>query len=190
MKISKKIILGLVVVILLIPIWIFSKMSSTYLADYPHYSDEDTLIKEADVIVIGKVDEISKAKINVNQNQKDQDYDKSVDDLLEYTVSEVQVLDVLKGDIRVGEKIQIKQLGHIDGIIKIKNYFNKNKEYFFFLKKYDDITPGMPYSTLNPIQGHIEIDKNKIIIDKENQLFKDMLNKDDLSQSIKKKVKD
>lgn len=156
-------------------------------ADFPYYNDVDSLTNESDVIVYGKIIKVNDAKeINISG-------DKDKEHKVEYTISDVEIVDVIKGDVEVGDVIQVKQLGNENEVanaeVKMVGYFKKDMEYIFFLKSFEDIIPDMPYSTLSPYQGHISIADDKATVNKENKLFKDNTSKKELIDTLKEKVK-
>lgn len=105
-------------------------------ASYPMYADEDAIINTADIIVLGEVVKENKAqKININPNKNRTEKEKE-DDLVIYTVSDVKVSEVIKGNVKVGDVIQIKQLGDKDGIgnrevLNNGGYYKKGSQFLF-----------------------------------------------------------
>ena len=67
-------------------------------ADYLYYSTIESLLKDSDVIIIGQTINVNKGeKLNINRDKK-----ASPDELV-YTVSEVKVTEVIKGDVKPEE---------------------------------------------------------------------------------------
>jgi hypothetical protein len=157
-------------------------------ADYAILNDSESLVNKSDIIVYGKVIDIqAPKKINLNLEKSSPSLD------IVYTVCEVKVTEVIKGDLKVGDTIKIKQAGgtfeNVKHIYDDVTYFGKNKEYVFFLADYSKQDAAMPYSIINPIQAYFEIADNKIKVNAKNKLFTDNEDKDKIINSIKEKVK-
>ena len=128
--------------------------------DYKGYSTLEELYKEAKLIVRGQILETETKEIEVG-SYSDGD---SMNFL--YTVSKVKVLKAIKGKVQEGDIIHVKQLG--DGNRVIANgfdeskYFSSSQEYYLFLDSTDKDSYEMPYSCLNPHQGSIRVEEDKI----------------------------
>ncbi|MCX8130630.1 MAG: hypothetical protein N3I35_11090 [Clostridia bacterium] len=161
--------------------------------DYPYYPDVESIIQNSDIIILGDVVKTNKAeKININLDKEKAKLNRE-QDLLTYTVSEVKVKEVIKGNIKKDDIVKVKQRGDENGIadeeiIKNGGYFKEKGEHVFFLQSYEDIIHGMPYSLLNPIQGRIDFKDDKAKIYKDNKLFKDGAEKNNIIKEIKDKV--
>lgn len=153
----------------------------TSYADYPSY-DENSLITEADTIIIGEVIKTNDPeKINVKRG-KNRD---SKPTYFTYIVSDIKVHKVIKGNVKIGDIVKIKQMENEEGL----DYFQKASRSMFFLKGFPD---NVPYSTLNPFQGHIKIVNGKGQLHKDNKLFKDGISEEELItmvEEIAKKAK-
>ncbi len=171
-----------------------SGCGKTMSGDYPYYSDTSELAKEADVIVVGDVTKVNKAeKININADAEKRELNKE-EDLVTYTVSDVKITEVIKGDVKVGDTIRIKQLGDKNNMVDTATvdnggYLKKDSDHVFFLKSYIDINPDMPYSLLNPAQGQIEFSENTSKVGSQNKLFKSNSKKEDILKDIRDTVK-
>lgn len=157
-------------------------------ADFPYFNDTDSLVENADTIIDGKVikeEGVKTININLSDNPEEDLYAK-------YTVFQVEVLDVIKGDIKVGDIIEIKQLGDKNGIkneeTEEAGYYAENQECVFFLVSYKNVNPDMPYSTLNPSQGSITFIDNKSQVVSENKLISNNINKDKIITDLKDRV--
>lgn len=105
------------------------------------------------------------------------------DNMVLYTTFDIRVDEVIKGDLKPGQIIRIKQLGdknnaQVSEISNAGGYFNLKCRYILFLASFEDILPGIPYETLSPTVGHLEIKGNTVSV--KNQLFNYNGSKDDL----------
>ena len=105
-----------------------------------------------------------------------------------YTVSEVKVIEVIKGKYSTGDIIKIKQYGgaykdreySMDGI----QYFQKGERHIFFLQSYEDA----PSSTINPQQGDMLIEAGKIKARNKVQFIKDNISEDLAVKALKERI--
>lgn len=155
--------------------------------DYAVYNTESSIINAATDIIVGEVisTKSEKIKIAFTEGRK---YEKDEDKMV-YTISEVKVIRTLKGDIKTGDIIQVKQLG--DGkriidqtVVENGGYYVKGDKKIFFLKSFKEF--GVPYSVVNPIQGQIAFVNDIIIKSENNPLFKSIKNEQELIESIEK----
>lgn len=164
--------------------------SSRMSADYPFYRDEQSLINKADLIITGKVIKVNKAeKINIKSDRTSQGKDE--EEKILYTVSEIEVLDVIKGSVKVGDIVRVKQLGDKNGIaeqslLKYDGYFKKGSQYVLFLSVYDN--PDSPLSTLNSMQGQINFEDGKTKVNEINPLYKSGIPKDEFVAGLKSRM--
>jgi hypothetical protein len=104
-----------------------------------------------------------------------------------YTVSEVEVSQVIKGDLKEGEIIKIYQLGGSSKekttIVNGINYFKQGDNHIFFITDWDG-----KYTTVNPTQGDIKLVDKKSKVNKDNKLFHDGIAQDELISKIKADV--
>ncbi len=122
--------------------------------DYPYYPDVKSITDAADVIIVG---EIVEAK-NVQYIMVDETLNKTDKEKTPYTLSKIKIIEVLKGNVNVGDVITIKQLGDYkskpeETLYKMNGYLSKNTMQLMFLCQYD----SSPYSSVNPEQGIIQI---------------------------------
>ena len=159
-------------------------------ADYPFYSNEQSLIDKADLIITGEVVKVNKAeKINIKSDRTSQGTNE--DEKILYTVSEIKVVDVMKGNVKVGDIIKVKQLGDKNGaaeasLAKYDGYFKEKSQYVLFLSVYEN--PDSPFETLNPEQGQINIKDGKTKVNEINTLFKSGIPKDEFVAELKAKI--
>jgi len=153
-------------------------------ADYPFYNSVDELGNRSSDIIKGKVlkSEVEKLDLRLNNNSTNPKLDPSYgsepsteeESMFVCTVYEVKVTDVIKGDLKKNDIIKVKEMGGLfegnnyvyDGV----KYMEPKKDYILFLEGYNN--PDIPYSTLNPSQGFMEVLDGKIKIDENNHLFK------------------
>lgn len=154
--------------------------------DWVSYSDINSLSKDSDAIIVGEIVKTSDAKKVYHQVETDEKMLSRLDEkqkakleklksetFMVFTISDVKVNKVIKGDIKLGDIISVGQLGGTIGsevkfISDTKEYFNKNDKFMLFLK--DSKENGF-YTTLNPWQGHIKVDNEIIKPLAENKLF-------------------
>jgi len=134
-------------------------------ADYELFANLDSISNKARVVVIGKVVEVNKPQeIKIGESFSPEK-NESVDVTDVYTVSDIKVEKVIKGDVKHGDIVSVKQRG---GLYNGKNYTEKGAEYLvegdrnvFFLEVYDKV----PASLMNPTQGKLKIKDNKILFE-------------------------
>ncbi len=136
-------------------------------ADYPKYDNLDALIDKADTVVDGKIINTTYTELNISQEITSNDeflntggeFDNSK---FVYTVFDVEVKNVYKGNIAENDIIQIKQPGGIIGNTEyvfedgIDTNLQEENSYIFFIETY----ANSPASLLNPIQGSYELEVN------------------------------
>lgn len=160
---------------------------------YYYYQSEKELVNDSDLIIVGEVVKANKAEmININLDKEKAAKNLEEDNVL-YTVFDIKVDEVIKGNVNAGDIIKIKQAGDKDSKenrLNENDYFKKGSTYAFFLQGYEE-RPDIPYSTLSTIQGQLEIENGKVKVHKDNKLFKDKskINKDDLIKDLKKTIK-
>ena len=161
-------------------------------ADYPFYADEQSLIDKADLIITGVVVNVHKPE-KIDLTVRSSGEVANEEDKTLVTVSEIEVIDVIKGDVKVGDIIEVKQLGDKNGMaeeyeMKVDGYFKKDSQYVLFLMDFNDLIPGIPYSTLSPMQGQIKIVDGKTEVNELNALYKSGENSDEFVKALKEKV--
>ena len=106
-----------------------------------------------------------------------------------FTVSDIQVSKVIKGNVSPGETIQVKQYGglfngiehRIDGI----EFFKQGERHIFFLRGFKNKSP---YSCINDTQGDILIVDGKVLANNKVKFVNDNVREDDLVKVLKEKV--
>lgn len=127
--------------------------------DYEIYDSIKELSEVSTIIIKGEV-----AKVHAPEVIKLADLPDGKTLEYVFTVSDVRVIETMKGDIKPGETIQVKQYG---GLYKGAKYrtdapelFAEDMQGIFFLETYD----GVPASCINPTQGFLKIVDGKIKI--------------------------
>lgn len=128
--------------------------------DYPYYPDVESITTAADVIVVGEVIEsgkVEKIVVDVTPNKQDKES-------TPYTISKVKIVNVLKGDVCVGDIIEVKQLGDYksmpeETLHKMDGYLKTDKSSLMFLCEFEN----SPYSAVNPAQGIIEVKEDGVL---------------------------
>lgn len=124
-------------------------------ADYPYYPEVSNITEAADVIVVGKVLEAEDVQ-NLNINTDPQTRNST--DSIPYTISKIEVTNVIKGNVEIGDILEVKQLGDFENmpeafLAETDGYFNTNDSELLFLASFE----GTPYSPLNPTQGAVKV---------------------------------
>ena len=205
MKINKTFFLGIPLILVLIvgTIWIghnlkaetplsdgINEPSSVAISgDYPGYPDLDSLVKGSDIVISGKVINVyPPQELNVSAAKDWKEH--PVYEV--YTVSDISVDKVLKGNVLPGDIVKVKQrggsYGGTDYIESNVEFLKKDTKHIFFLESYN----FTPCSLLNPLEGDISIVDSKVKAKDKNlvpfDLFKDGTSEDELVSLLKEKV--
>ncbi len=122
--------------------------------DYPYYPDVASITETADVIVVGDVLTAKEVKyLMVDRTPDREDKEKTP-----YTISTVRVTEVIKGEVKAGDVLTIKQLGDYANkpestLYEMDGYLKEHNSELMFLCEYSE----SPYSPVNPAQGLIEV---------------------------------
>ncbi len=125
-----------------------------FIGDYPHYTDAASIMKAADVVIVGDVinaGEVKELMVDVTPDKTDKE-------TTPYTLSTIKVTEIIKGNIKIGDILTIKQLGDYKNkpektLYEMDGYVKKDEKELMFLCEYTD----SPYSPVNPAQGIIKI---------------------------------
>ena len=145
-------------------------------ADYPYYPEVSNITEAADVIVVGKVLEAEDVQ-NLNINTDPQTRNST--DSIPYTISKIEVTNVIKGNVEIGDILEVKQLGDFENMPEAffsrnpMGIFNTNDSELLFLASFE----GTPYSPLNPTQGAVKVWRIKHYTLQVNILYLDMKQK-------------
>lgn len=98
--------------------------------DYPYYPEVSNITEAADIVVVGEViksKEVKNLMIDKTPNKKDKE-------TTPYTISTVQVKEVVKGNVNIGDILEIKQLGDYDNhpegfLYENYGYLSKDQEH-------------------------------------------------------------
>lgn len=136
--------------------------------DYPYYPDVESITSAADGIIVGEVltaRDVKNLMVDKTPNKTDKE-------ATPYTLSTVRVINVIKGDMNIGDVITIKQLGDYMNkpeatLHEMDGYLMKETEQLMFLCKYD----SSPYSPVNPAQGMVEVKDGMLHSNNKYSLF-------------------
>ncbi|GAA0394010.1 hypothetical protein [Paenibacillus motobuensis] len=153
-------------------------------ASFPKYSSIGELENRADLIVEGRILSSTFKFLNVAQKPSDPTdaqlnpgTDPVDSPLIPYTIYDVEIQKVYKGEVTEKETIQVKQVGgeNQKTIFKVNDSteLKMNGDYIMFLATFDN----SPASLLNPIQASYQLVDNQIIASDKNTIklnFKDL----------------
>lgn len=157
-------------------------------ASYMYFKNYDQADEMADTVVIGEVIKVNEPEelitgetINTITGEKE-----PVSHI--FTVSEVKVSKVIKGNYSPDDVIKIKQYGgaykdreySMEGI----QYYQKGERHIFFLQSYED----SPCDTINPQQGDMLIKDGKIKARNKVQFIKDNVSEALAEKALKERV--
>lgn len=143
-----------------------------YHASYPVYTDAGDLADAASSVVVGEVlsSEVREIDVAAPPESADPELDPSFgapdepeDAVLVFTVHQVRVTDVLKGDVRPGDVVEVSQLGgQLDGVVFREEgapMLRAGQSYALYLQTYES---GNPASLLNATQAaYLELDEGR-----------------------------
>ncbi len=158
-------------------------------ASYRYYENYDQADKKADTVVIGEVIKVNEPEELVTGETTNTITGEKESVSHVYTVSEIKINKVIKGNYSAGDIIKIKQYGGLykdreysmDGI----KYYQLGERHIFFLKSYGDA----PCSTINPQQGDMLIKDGKTSARNKVQFIKDNISEDLAESTLKERVK-
>lgn len=152
---------------------------------YTYYNNYEELDKRADLVLVGEVIKVNPPEeIKISSNN-----DTSV-----YTVSEFRVDKAIKGNIKRGDIVKVKQYGGIyNGVEHIESetgsgYYQLGERYMLFLASYEEAEWEVPCSPINPLQGSTKIINGKTKRSNNYQFINDSVPEDTLVKAIKEKV--
>jgi hypothetical protein len=156
-KLSKRFIIVFTVIILVISALLIlnSVMPPKFFhGDYPYYPKVADIVNAADAIIVGdviKAREVKQLMVDVTPNKPEKE-------TIPYTLATVKVTEVIKGTVKIGDEIVIKQLGDYKNkpeqtLYEMDGYLKENSTELMFLCEYDN----SPYSPVNPAQGIVSV---------------------------------
>ncbi|MEV4477210.1 hypothetical protein ACFFR3_37715 [Nonomuraea salmonea] len=147
-----------------------------YRADYPQYESADALFDRANLVVEARIvgeprylQEVAEPdptttdpKLNPNAGAPAKlTGDEPEPPATVITVYTAQVLQVYKGEAKVGQSVEVKELGGVFGGVTYKEEnttaLQRDSGYVLFLETY----PDSPAALLNPVQGKYPLDGAK-----------------------------
>lgn len=129
--------------------------------DYPSCTSYQELAQVSDVIVEGTVTAVTPdVELDISEESAPARY-------MTFTVIELEVSDVLKGNAEVGKTIQLKYLQTGIGAAEDWNAVSarEGEQNIYFLADYRDDRPDMPCSLINPSQAVVHIDGDTVLAD-------------------------
>jgi len=146
------------------------------------YSSMEEMIEASDLIIKGNVVSDYSPRV-VHLGRMADSSGLSIDEA--YMVSDIQITEVIKGQVQPGEIIQVKQPGGIrsaSGQGEESNYFSLGMQGIFFLNTYEDV----PATCINTSQGFVRIKEGKTsVIEGDKQIIKDCVEDTTLIKQIK-----
>lgn len=129
-----------------------SSGKASFKADYPYYESIEEQVKISELIIEAEVISDGKSeRIKIDTDSE-----------LPYTSSVAKVVNVIKGDVKVGDEIRIMQLGDASKPEKATNdmgsYLKKDTSQLLFLCRMG----ADAYEPLSPYQGIVEIKDGKL----------------------------
>ena len=151
-----------------------------YHTDYPYYQTFEDMMDKADSIFEGEV--LTSAAYSIDLNAGDDfmkplhDNEQPANDDFVYTVYEINVLTVYKGELDINARIKIKVLGGVVGNdvytdLKSVRFEDGNKFMFLTVSFTNEL---MPWSLINPEQGYYQIIDDLYIKNTQNSVEIDM----------------
>ncbi len=133
-------------------------VAETVFPSYMRYSEVQDICQAADCIILGQVSKVYESEVlNLITTPEGQEIG------FVFTVSDVMVEQVFKGDCKPGDVVQVKQMG---GHYNDKDFYDEeigmldiSMRGFFFL----NTDSHYPADTLNPDQGFVKIVEGKIL---------------------------
>lgn len=167
--------------------------------DWRSFMDLDELINKSNIIIVGNVLENKNSRKVFDKIQIDQDSTTQVKKMAEeaqkfsyriITDSKVKIESVLKGNFSINDEINVSQMGGIydneKHIVEDVEIFKVGNRYLLFIADDSKIKPDVPFITLNPFDGEVPLDKNKVHSKRDSIIFKDEADLNKLIDKIQK----
>lgn len=211
MKIKSNIAKVLIPILAIVLIFVGHKLTNQKIVEkhtvYQLHNSFDTLLAQADTIVIGRVINVDNGFI-VDQNKyvtgkkAKEAASKLGPRIFAYTPVKIKVEQVIRGNISEGDMIRINQEGgtyeNVYYKIEGNEIYKNQEEYVFFLRKVNLKTEQKKkdfkddfYLPINPFQGQLKIESNIVLINPEiNPMYNnDKMSKNDFIDLIKSHLK-
>ncbi len=211
MKIKSNIAKVLIPILVIVLIFVAHKLTNQKIVEkhavYQLHNSFDTLLAQADTIVIGRVINVDNGFI-VDQNKyvtgkKAKEATSKIGPrTFAYTPVKIKVEQVIRGNISEGDMIRINQEGgtyeNVYYKIEGNEIYKNQEEYVFFLRKVNLKTEQEKkdfkndfYLPINPFQGQLKIESNIVLINPEiNPMYNnDKMSKNDFMDLIKSHLK-
>lgn len=163
-------------------------------ASYNYYKNYDQVDDIADTVVIGDVINVDDPKQLVTGEVTNTITGEKEPISHIYTVSEVKVSRVIKGEFLPGDIIKIMQLGgsykevgYDEHNMYGTMYYQKGERYIFFLSRYEEYDDNA-CSTINPQQGDMLIKGGKTSARNKVQFIKDNASEALVEKALKERV--
>lgn len=152
---------------------------------YNIYDSQESFLSDSELIIRGNVVKSMTEEINIAPDNVDPM-------VIEYKVVSVVITDVVKGNVNIGDTINVKYPAkdEVDMNNVLDNLINIDSDCLLFLKSYDEFNSNMPYSLVNPKQSIVKFntDKNSYSDEDLFNLFYD-IPKENLIDYLKDNVK-
>ncbi len=152
---------------------------------YMYYKNYEEVDKSADLVFVGEVIKVNAPEeLRISSNNQT-----SV-----YTVSEFRVDKAIKGNIKSGDIVKVKQYGgNYNGVDYVESeigsgYYQLGERYMLFLASYEEAEWEVPCSPINPLQGGTKIINGKTKRTNNYQFINDNVPEDTLVKAIKEKA--
>ena len=152
---------------------------------YTYYNNYDELDSRANLVLVGEVIKVNPPEeLQISSNNETQ----------VFTVSQFRVDKAIKGNIKRGDIVEVKQYGgNYNGVDYLEseagsNYFQLGERHLLFLESYEECEWYSPCSLINPLQGNIIISNGKTKRTNNYQFINDSVPEDTLVKAIKEKV--
>jgi hypothetical protein len=191
--------LSLVLIVVLTELWLYSrqpieifsdisvekvlpKYSGINHIDYNYYNNYDDVNRKVDLVLIGEVIGTKDEKIITGETFTANGTKLSSHI---YTVSDFRVNKVIKGNLKVGDIVKVKQ----DWISSGTQFFEPGERHVLFLEDFKNSRYKAPLSPINPLQGNIQIINGKTKRRSDYQLINDGIPENLLVEALIGKTK-
>ncbi len=152
---------------------------------YTYYTNYEELDSRANLVLVGEV-------IKVNPPEEIKISSSGLTQV--FTVSQFRVDKAIKGNIKSGDIVKVKQYGgEYKGTEYVEmesgsEYYQLGERHLLFLASYEEAEWEVPCSPINPLQGSTKIINGKTKRTNNYQFINDSVPEDTLVKAIKEKV--